>query len=174
MAAPLGIRACVTFSRHYLLVRRQHNIVVCHLTEYFEFVAVFTALVHFFAWIYIANDGVSPALCLVRLLLLLLPRILSYFFMGSRFLGTETGRLEGSHCYCKIFLYMGRSLEGFEYSLRCKPSGKSHSLTDCRTMRVAFSLTNWLIPICLNLLKLFCMNLFLDYHLLRYSNNIMG
>ena len=38
---------------------------------------------------------------------------------------------------------------GFEYSLRCKPSGKSHSLTDCRTARVALSLTNWLIPICL-------------------------
>ena len=117
MAAPLGIRACVTFSRHYLFVRRQHNIVVCHLTEYFDFVAVLQLCASLSLWIYIAYDGVSPALCLVRLLLLLLPRILSYFFMGSRFLSSETGRLEGSHCYCKVFFLYGRSLEGIEYNL---------------------------------------------------------
>ena len=48
-------------------VRRQHNIVVCHLTEYFDFVAVLQLCASLSLWIYIAYDGVSPALCLVRL-----------------------------------------------------------------------------------------------------------
>ena len=101
-----------SFSRHYLLVRRQHNIVVCHLTEFCDFVAVLQHCASLTLWIYIAYDGVSPALCLVRLLLLLLPRILSYFLMGIRSLGCETDRLGGAIVIVKYFYIWWRSLEG--------------------------------------------------------------